>query len=238
MKKNSINALHVEQNFKVDFCDYKTALFACKNFHYSKSMPASKTIKIGIWENEKFVGCIIFAWGANPNLCKKYNLLQTEICELCRVAMRSHKNTVTKYIAIAIKLLKRQSPGIKLIVSFADPEQGHIGKIYQAGNWIYSGTMGYNPDEYIYKGKRYHGRAFRSIHGSHKNFIDDGLVIIKGSNKYRYLYPLTKQMNQYCDKIKQPYPKCDNSITANAASDQLVEDGQHDLVAQNSLPLP
>jgi len=84
-------------------------------------MPIGRIVKIGVWEDE-YIGAILFARGASPNLGTKYRLDQTEICELVRVALHHHQAPVTKIISIAIKLLRKQSPGLKLIVSFAEPE--------------------------------------------------------------------------------------------------------------------
>ena len=123
----------------VDFCNYEAAKYACLNWHYSKSMPAGKIVKIGVWENNEYIGCILFSRGANNNIGKPYGLTQLEICELTRVALNNHSTPTTQIIARAIKLFKNYNTGIKLIVSYADMEQNHIGIIYQAGNWIYEG---------------------------------------------------------------------------------------------------
>jgi hypothetical protein len=105
---------------------------------------------------------------------------------------------------LAFVFLKKNSPKLKMIISFADPEQGHHGGIYQATNWIYSG-MTTAADEYIVNGKRMHGRSMRAAYGSHigKNFIKK----ILGSSKYRYLMPLDKEMSAKIAPLAKPYPK-------------------------------
>jgi hypothetical protein len=91
-------------------------------------------VKIGAWESGRFIGVVIFAWGMNRNLGSPYGLGIGECCELVRVALSKHKTQVSRIIKIALAFLKSKSPGLKMIVSFADPEQGHSGGIYQAGN--------------------------------------------------------------------------------------------------------
>lgn len=118
---------------KLDWCDYKAAKYAVEHWHYSKSLSASKNVFIGVWENAKFIGVIVFGRGANNKIAEPYGLTQTEVCELTRVALTEHINPVTRILAIAIKLLKKQSPNLKLIVSYADPQQNHYGVIYQGG---------------------------------------------------------------------------------------------------------
>ena len=34
----------------IDYCDYKTAVFSVYHYHYSKSMPAGKLVRFGVWE--------------------------------------------------------------------------------------------------------------------------------------------------------------------------------------------
>ena len=40
-------------------------------------------------------------------------------------------------------MLKREMPGIRLLVSYADLNKGHEGKIYQASNWVFVGKTGF-----------------------------------------------------------------------------------------------
>ena len=69
-------------NLRLDYCDFKAAKFACLNWHYSKAVPAGKLVKVGVWENDKFIGCVLFGRGANNNMHKAFGLKVTECCEL------------------------------------------------------------------------------------------------------------------------------------------------------------
>ncbi len=208
----TVNALNVDMNLqnkfslKLDWATYEAAKFACLNWHYSKCLPVGKLVKIGVWEENKFIGVVLFGRGANKSLGKPYGCDQTESCELVRIALKIHKTPVSKIISIALKFLKKSNPKIKLVVSFADIEQNHHGGIYQATNWIYDGKSN-AADEYLFKGKRWHGRAFRKTHGSHLKFIDKGLEIVQGSQKYRYLFPLDQKLRDTLIKKALPYPK-------------------------------
>src|SRR5690606_16022678 len=115
--------------------------YACENWHYSKSMPTPPRQFVGAWEDGAFIGVVIFSRGNASGIGKPYGLKQTEVCELTRVAMRNHVTPVSRILRFAIKFLKQRSPGIKLLVSYADPGQDHHGGIYQASNWIYTGTV-------------------------------------------------------------------------------------------------
>ncbi len=161
---------------KLAWCSHEAAKYAVEHWHYSKVMPKSKRNFIGVWEGGIFKGAIIFALGASSHLGAPYGLQTFQCCELVRVALNQHANPVSQIVSIAVKMLKTQSPGIRLIVSYADPYQGHHGGIYQAGNWIYNGTT--SPDWAVIdkRGRRWHSRVasesgFKSQYGRRTRVI-------------------------------------------------------------------
>ncbi len=216
---------------KLDWCSHEAAKYAVEKWHYSKRMPKSKLAKIGVWENDKFIGVVIFGVGATSDLVKSFGLKPTEGCELVRVALTKHHHSVTKIVSIAMKLLKKANPGLRLIVSFADPEQSHNGGIYQAGNWLYAG-MSIASEEYIVNGKRWHGRAFRASKPAHlttkqaAEALDPNYKIVKGSSKYRYLYPLDEAMRKQIEPLRKPYPKRIHADEVNSSDTPGVQPGK------------
>ena len=146
-------------DLRIDWATHDAARYACEKWHYTKTMPVGKMVKVGVWEQQKFVGVILFAWGSNVNLGSPYGLLMEQCCELVRVALSKHHAPVSRMMTLALRFLRSQSPGLRLVVSFADPAEGHHGGIYQASNWIYSGRS--NPNyEWRLNGKRLNKRAF------------------------------------------------------------------------------
>ena len=204
---------------KLDYASYEAAKYACVNFHYSKTVPAGKLIKIGVWEHGKFIGVVLYGRGANNTLGAPYGLAQTECCELVRIALTTHDTPVSRIVAISFKLLKKVSPGLKLVVSFADTHQNHHGGIYQAGNWIYSGQSN-AADEYLVNGERMHGRSMRAKFGTHVG--KDYIQIVKGSVKHRYLMPLCDLVRTDILKLSKKYPK---RVTKANLGDQLMSGG-------------
>jgi hypothetical protein len=195
---------------KIDWATHEAAKYACFNWHYSKSIPAGKLVKVGAWENDIFIGVVIFARGATPNLGKPYGLDQDQCVELVRIALKNHLTPVSKIASIAIKYLKKTNEKIKLIVSFADQSQGHHGGIYQAGNWTYTG-VGSPATFYLIKGKITHPRSIGSlghtqnIAGAKKLDLNAKAVIVPG--KHRYLMPLDDEMRIKIAPLAKPYPK-------------------------------
>ena len=197
-------------------CTYKQAKHAVMNWHYSKKMPVGKLVSVGFWEHSKFIGCVIFGRGGSPAIGNPYKLCQTQCVELVRVALfRGHIAPTTRIISEALCYLKKTSPGIELVVSFADEEHGHHGGIYQAGNWYYDGlaqrVAGVGSNLLIH-GKRMHTRSASTKYGTGDiNWIRENVDVnaqrIRQFDKHKYIYPLTRRARKICESRKQPYPK-------------------------------
>lgn len=209
-------------DFKMDWASHKAALYACRHWHYSKSIPAGKLVKVGAWENGKFIGVVIFSRGATVNIGKPYKMDQTEICELTRVALTNHVTPVTRIVAIAIRMLRKQSPGMKLIISYADVDQGHEGKIYQAGNWIYEGLKNVGTrGAFIIHGKKIHPKTLHSKYGKgaqtlafvRKN-LDPNATEFKTAGKHKYLYPLDNETRIMIERLVKPNMRVKHSSDA------------------------
>lgn len=156
---------------KLDFCDYKAAKHACENWHYSKTMPAGKLVKIGVWEDSIFIGAVIFGRGANQYVPQSLNLKLTECCELVRVALTKHSTETTRIVAIALKMLKKSNPGLKLVYSYADiTNQGHSGIIYKAGNWQYHGIRKSKGGHFLIGETLVHNRSLNSKYHHKENY--------------------------------------------------------------------
>lgn len=190
---------------KIDWCSYEAAKFAVLNWHYSKRMPKSKIARIGVWEDGNFRGVVIFGVGATREMFSPYGLKPTEGCELTRIALSKHKTPVSRIVKVAIAMIKKQYPKLKLIVSFADPEQGHAGKIYQAGNWIYAGKSPKCKFPII-DGRVAHPRML-SLRVKAGKIRRDQVKYVMREGKFRYLMPLTDEMRKRVGHLSKPYPK-------------------------------
>lgn len=190
---------------KLDWCSHSAARYAVENWHYSKSMPAGKTIKIGVWENDRFIGCVIYSRGASNNLLKPYGLGVTEGCELTRIALDKHETPVSRIIAISLKMLRKLCPGVRLVISFADDRQQHHGGIYQASNWIYTGTIHTTQDFFI-NNRWMHVRSVNAMFGGITNIPKD-TPRRDGGLRIRYCMPLDDEMRAKILPLTKPFPK-------------------------------
>jgi hypothetical protein len=214
---------------KVAPCDTKAARYSVENWHYSRTLPVGKLVKFGAWEDGQFVGSVMYAWGANHHLAGQFGLDMVECCELVRVALRSHHSPVSQIVAATLPQLKRLNPGVRLVVSFADPFQGHHGGIYQAGNWVYTGrsaskTEFIMPDGTMLNRRAYTGQQFgggRSSVGA----LPRAARRIKVPGKHRYVYPLDRAMRRQVAKLAQQYPPRDSGLDGETAAFQAEGPG-------------
>ena len=207
-------------DLRIDWATHAAAKYACENWHYSKSVPVGKLVRVGVWERGKFVGALLYAWGMNKSLGAPYGLAMQECCELVRVALNKHETPVSRMMALALRFLKQQSPGLRLVVSFSDPAEGHHGGIYQACNWIYSGQSAANY-EWRLEGKRLNKRAYTGHNfGAPKMAVPSGAVKVSLAGKHRYLMPLDEEIRSRIMPLAKPYPKRAKQAMADDQSEQ------------------
>lgn len=183
----------------------KAIRYACLNFHYSKSVPVNPFGCAVFNIKNEFCGVIVYSQGANNNIGNPYNLSNGEVIELTRMALNGKQESTSKALAISIRLLTKYMPLVRLIISFADTKQNHIGTIYQATNFFYTGTVKTTPD-YFYRGRWMHQRQINSLLGSLLKLPKD-TPKRKGYDKIRYIYPLHKSLVPLCKSLSKPYPK-------------------------------
>jgi hypothetical protein len=130
---------------------------------------------------------------------------------LCRVALGPHTTPTSRIVSIAAGMLRQQSPGLRLIVSYADPERGHHGGIYAAMNWLFIGRT--NAESLIRLNSRLlHPRTVasryrtRSIDWLRAHIAADA-AHLRTLPKFRYALPLDAAMREQLAPRVQPYPK-------------------------------
>ena len=93
--------------------------------------------------NERLIGVLVYgnAVGRNASTSISPLLTNNNVLELTRlwIADGYGKNIESYCIAESFRLLNKEYPQIKCILSYADSEVGHTGKIYQATGFIYQG---------------------------------------------------------------------------------------------------
>lgn len=114
-----------------------------KRVHYSGKVVNNSQIHIGAFLNGKLEGALQFG----PSLDKRkiQRLVEgtgwNEFVELNRMAFTDAlpRNSESRALAIAMKLIRKHAPHIKWVVTFADGAQCGDGTIYRAAGFVLTG---------------------------------------------------------------------------------------------------
>lgn len=181
-------------NFQVKKITYQETKHWILNIHYAKRMPCVSHA-FGVFDGDAMIGVCTFGIPASPTLCRGVcgEEYKSIVLELNRLVIHpdAPRNTASYLIGKAIKLLPKPS----ILVSYADTQMTHVGYVYQATNWIYTGATKPRTDAYAGDGK--HSRH-------HKG---DLAIRQYRSAKHRYVYFNGIKL---LDKLKYnvlPYPK-------------------------------
>jgi len=188
---------------RLEIASQKAIKYACKNFHYSKVSPIVAIAYSVFNKQNEWCGVITFGGGAGANMGMPYKLRYGQYLELTRMALNGKQESTSKAMSIAIKLVKKNCPSVKLLISYADKAQNHFGTIYQATNWYFVDDTESSGEEVFYKGKWTHNRMSSQVS---KEFYKS-LPKRKKSGKRKYIYPLDKTLLDLCISLNRPYPK-------------------------------
>lgn len=143
-----------------------------KKRHYSHKIAATGVINFGAFINNKLIG--VAQWGRPINKYLQINLVKNSewnsFLELNRLVCidDTPRNTESRFISICLKLLKKNAPQIKWVISFADATQCGDGTIYRASGFK---LISINDSEQLYKlpnGEKVHLMALQGGHYSSK----------------------------------------------------------------------
>ena len=125
-----------------------------EKYHYTKKFSSTR-YALGIFyldetehmffdgENEKLIGCMTYGHPVSNRTVASIvdDLELDEVLELTRLVCLDGygKNLESYVIAQSFQWLRNNDSTVKILVSYADPEQSHTGGIYRATNWVYQG---------------------------------------------------------------------------------------------------
>lgn len=198
---------------RISFATRSAAEYACKNFHYSGTTPVVKYGFSIFNDDDEWCGVILFGSGANPHIGSPYGLFQGEVLDLVRVALNGKQEHTSMALSCALKELHKIDPIVKLIVSYADCDQNHVGTIYQATNWIYEGVFNSGTKSaFIINGMKIHPKSCyqkgwkQSIEWIREN-IDPKAEIHVTKGKHKYLFSYDRKLRKLLMKRSKIYPK-------------------------------
>ena len=193
-----VNEINKKTSYKVERITYNDTKPFILDIHYAKRMP-SISYAYGLFLNNDLVGIVSYGSPASPSLCKGIAGLENKsfVIELNRLVLKyNRKNEASMLVGKSLQLL----PKPKIIVSYADTNQNHVGFIYQATNFYFTGTSKPRTDMAGKNGK----------HSRHH--LGDKTKRIFRSAKHRYVYLVgnKKDKKKLLKELKYPildYPK-------------------------------
>lgn len=94
-------------------------------------------------DNEKLIGCLVYGFpvGARAANSVSDSITKDNILELTRLYCDDgYGSNIESYaLGQSFKWFRENDKAIKILISYADNGQEHLGGIYQATNWIYQG---------------------------------------------------------------------------------------------------
>lgn len=209
---------------KLTLSTYKAIKYACEHFHYAHVTPVNP-LGYNVYNDAgEWCGVVLFGHGATVNIGKPYGLKQGEILELTRVALNGKQECTSQAVAMALKQLHKDCPLCRLVVSYADADQKHLGTIYQATNWIYEGLLNVgDKSAFIIHGRKVHRRSVgaKIINGrpcvqsleAVRKYFDPNATEFVTEGKHKYCMPMDKAMRRQLAHLAKPYPKNDGEWT-------------------------
>ena len=183
--------------------------------HYAKRIP-SISYAFGLYEEGKLVG--VCTYGTPSSSTLRDGIAGPEnaqyVLELNRLCIDSkNKNAASMLVGRSLQMLPKPS----IVVSYADTAQEHVGYVYQACNFIYTGLSAKRTDWKIKGMEHLHGQTIadisRGCNGSRSDFMrekfGDDFYLEDRARKHRYIFVTgkSKKLKQSIKYKQEPYPK-------------------------------
>jgi len=183
-----------------------------ERYHYLHSLPGGTKLSFGVFLGGRLMGAVTL--GAGPYLA--HSLVEGAQPDDCSTLTRLWlsdelpANSESRVLGAVLRALRKHT-SLRFLVTYADPSHGHLGTIYQATGWVYTGLSEAMPLFDLGDGKPRHSRSLSQAYGTHsvKYFAAHGVEVklVPQAAKHRYLYFLDRL---WCPRLKTPklpYPK-------------------------------
>ena len=184
--------------------------------HYAKRMcPISYAF--GAYRGTVLVGIVTYGTPASAPL--RAGICGDEwakkVLELNRLCCENTENLASALVGRSLRLLPKPS----VVVSYADTAQGHVGYVYQATNFIYTGLSAKRTDWKIKGREHLHGATVADESRGQENRAEwmrakygDDFYLADRPRKHRYVFPCgtAKQQADIRAALRyavEPYPK-------------------------------
>ena len=208
--------MSIKDDYSIKPIDYKTAMdLVVKNHYLHRKAPCSQAFGL-VNKKEEVIGTVVYGTPASRSLQKGVCGIEeaNNVLELTRLWVQdgTPKNVESFLIGNTIPMVEKE-----IIVSYAEVEQGHLGIVYQATNWIYTGLSDKHSKWFIKGTDDKHCRHIFDSYGGinkAKEILGDKMVRGERPRKHRYIYfnADKSRRQELINKLRytiQPYPKGD-----------------------------
>jgi len=135
--------------------------------HYLKSMPGGTQLALGVFKGLRLMGAATVGYGPSQICRLVEGAVPSDCATLTRLWLSDElpANSESRVIGITLRALRRNT-SLKFLLSYADPTQGHVGTIYQATNWLYTGVSQAMPLYDLGDGVARHSRSLAHAFGT------------------------------------------------------------------------
>jgi hypothetical protein len=183
-----------------------------ESHHYLHSLPGGTKLSFGVFVGTRLLGAVTL--GVGPfNGCSLVEGATLEDClTLTRLWLSDElpRNSESRVISTVQRKMRRHT-SVRFLLSYADPSRGHVGTIYQAANWLYTGLSEPTPLYDLGDGVGRHNRSVAHTLGtrsvSHLASHGVEVKLVPQSPKHRYITFLDKSWRCRLKVPVLPYPK-------------------------------
>lgn len=126
------------KDIEIKLINQEAAATIVKQFHYSGKVTQNSQIHFGVFLNGTIQGALQFGPSIDKRrMATNLGIGFNDFLELNRMALSDQcpKNSESRALGICLRILKKQYPHLKLILSFADACQCGDGIIYRASGF-------------------------------------------------------------------------------------------------------
>lgn len=207
------------KEIKLKVIPSKIAVPFVKKHHYSGKVVVNSNLHFGAFLDGKLHG--VMSFGSSTDKRRMIGLVKgtkwNEFLELNRMTFDDYlpKNSESRCISQAIKLIKKNAPNIKWIISFADGCSCGDGTIYRASNFVLTGIKKNEGICQLPSGEKIHklslntvpnkrraelgGKSFYDITGgvySFKKYLEYSGAKLLDGYQLRYIYFIDKSYKE------------------------------------------
>jgi len=180
--------------------------------HYLHTFPGGTHLAFGIFVDSRLLGALTLGVGPFNAHSLVEEARPSDCLTLTRfwLADELPRNSESRVLGLILRHLKRHTD-LKFLITYADPSQGHLGTIYQATGWTYTGLSQANPLYDLGDGKVHHSRSLSHAYGSHslRHFSSCGIdiTLVPQVAKHRYIFFLDPNWRSRLNAPAIPFPK-------------------------------